>query len=248
MTQLDLTMAICLLGTRILIILTVIRVLLLNNHFKLKELLSMANESAILDNSIRVDLTKTNLFFTADLHLGHGNIIRSCDRPFISENQMDLELMQNYNDTIQPGDVVCIIGDLMFKNSEDPEYYLENLGGQKHLILGNHDYHWIEERHLSYFESVKENALVKIFPDGGSVCKLIFLHHYSCRTWPSKHYGAHHLYGHSHGSLEHRIVPGSFDAGVDNWGYRPFSYEQAVENFNKIDKLHNEISARIYNR
>ena len=35
------------------------------------------------------------VWFTADLHLGHGNIIRYCKRPFLSE--AELEKMEKYH-------------------------------------------------------------------------------------------------------------------------------------------------------
>ena len=35
------------------------------------------------------------VFFTADLHFGHANIIRHCVRPFASVEEMDAALMAN---------------------------------------------------------------------------------------------------------------------------------------------------------
>ena len=29
------------------------------------------------------------LWFTADLHLGHGNIVKYCNRPFLSEAELE---------------------------------------------------------------------------------------------------------------------------------------------------------------
>ena len=31
------------------------------------------------------------VFYTSDLHLGHANVIRHCDRPFSSADEMDRE-------------------------------------------------------------------------------------------------------------------------------------------------------------
>ena len=61
------------------------------------------------------------IFFTADLHFGHTNILKhQPDRPFAQE-----------------GDY--ILGDLTFFKSEDARHLLEKLPGQKFLIQGNHD-------------------------------------------------------------------------------------------------------------
>ena len=34
------------------------------------------------------------VFYTSDLHLGHANVIRHCDRPFSSADEMDAVLIQ----------------------------------------------------------------------------------------------------------------------------------------------------------
>ena len=54
------------------------------------------------------------LYFTADLHLGHANIIRHCGRPFASVEDMDRCLIDNWNRRVRPEDTVYILGDLMF--------------------------------------------------------------------------------------------------------------------------------------
>jgi calcineurin-like phosphoesterase family protein len=40
-----------------------------------------------------------NLFFTADCHWGHGNIIRYCNRPFRDEDKISQQM--SYNKTSQ---------------------------------------------------------------------------------------------------------------------------------------------------
>ena len=33
------------------------------------------------------------IYYTSDLHLGHANVIRHCDRPFADANEMDAALI-----------------------------------------------------------------------------------------------------------------------------------------------------------
>ena len=46
------------------------------------------------------------LFFTADTHFGHANIIRYCGRPFADAAAMDGALIAIWNAAVAPGDTV----------------------------------------------------------------------------------------------------------------------------------------------
>ena len=73
------------------------------------------------------------VFFTADLHFGHANIIRHCARPFASVEEMDAALLANWRRRVRADDTVYIVGDLMFY-CKDPESYLRRLSGKKHGV------------------------------------------------------------------------------------------------------------------
>jgi len=80
------------------------------------------------------------IFFTADLHLKHENIIRLCDRPFGSIDEHDEVLLQNWNAVVSRRDEVYVLGDFEYHdNAEETSKVLRRLNGKKHLILGNPD-------------------------------------------------------------------------------------------------------------
>jgi len=56
------------------------------------------------------------IYFTADHHFGHANIIRHCSRPFSSVAEMDASLLENWNSCVGQNDTVYILGDLFFRN------------------------------------------------------------------------------------------------------------------------------------
>ena len=119
------------------------------------------------------------VFFTSDLHLGHRNIIRLCNRPFSSIDEMDECLIEKWNKKVTNADTVYILGDLMFRNEKPPEEYLRQLRGKKHLIIGNHDREWIKKYDLSsWFESTN-NLLYTT--DGKHQLTLC---HYPMMSWP----------------------------------------------------------------
>ena len=82
------------------------------------------------------------IYFTADTHFGHYNVIRFCDRPFASAEEMDEAMIQNWNDRVTGNDTVYILGDMFFR-STNAEGILKRLKGKKRLIVGNHDGSWM---------------------------------------------------------------------------------------------------------
>ena len=62
-------------------------------------------------------------YFIADLHFGHKNIIKLCDRPFSSIEEMDEEFISTWNAKVKKkADTVYIVGDLVWEKAEPLEY------------------------------------------------------------------------------------------------------------------------------
>lgn len=86
------------------------------------------------------------IFFTADHHFGHTNILKYEDANrrnahggrFSSIEKMDEYLIAQWNTTIAPGDLVYCLGDFSYKQST-MEAIVPRLNGEKILIVGNHD-------------------------------------------------------------------------------------------------------------
>ena len=80
------------------------------------------------------------VYIWSDLHLGHTNIIRYCNRPFADVEEMNKVLLRNWRETIKGDDTIINLGDFCFRwTSERIQNTLANLPGHKILILGNHD-------------------------------------------------------------------------------------------------------------
>ena len=163
-----------------------------------------------------------SIFFTADTHFGHTNIIKYCNRPYSSTEENDNQLIKNYNEVVGPKDIVYFLGDFCFKKSHDFDYYFNQLNGQIHFIEGNHDRD--AQKNRNRFASYSKYREIKV--DGIT----IVLCHYAFRVWNKSHHGSWHLYGHSHGSLPDDPHARSIDVGVDCHNYRPIE-------FNEIKKI-----------
>jgi calcineurin-like phosphoesterase family protein len=129
------------------------------------------------------------------LHLGHKNILRFDQRPFFTVEEMDAEIIKNWNRAVTPADEVYILGDMFWKNEGAAEV-LRSLHGRKYLVLGNHDR--INSDMQREFVWIKEIETIK---DGD---KHVVLCHYPIAHWKNQRNGYIHLYGHIHQSRDSR--------------------------------------------
>jgi len=158
-----------------------------------------------------------NIWFTADQHLGHQNIIRHCNRPFQTIQEMDDTLIANWNSRVARGDLVYHVGDIIFRSANHPIQYLRRLNGKIHLFRGNHDRGMLKQC-SQHFVAIDDLKTIKV--DG----EKIVLCHYAMRVWDSSHRGALHLFGHSHGRLPPYGL--SFDVGVDSHDFHVWSWDE----------------------
>lgn len=168
-------------------------------------------------------------YYTSDLHLGHANIIRLCNRPFIDIEEMNASLIENWNSRVHHDDHIFVVGDFSFRSARHVDLYLDQLKGRKHLIVGNHDKKWMKRVELSkYFESVD---MMLEMTDGNQ--KLV-LCHYPMMSWPGK--DAYHLYGHIHGNKPDsywpllKIYQRALNVCVEVNDYQPVTLDELVVN------------------
>ena len=138
------------------------------------------------------------IYYIADMHFGHTNVIRFDNRPFADTEQMDEVLIQNWNERVTADDTVYVLGDAFWKNEENSIRIMQQLNGHKHLIQGNHDR--VKGKLRPYWESIKQYAEVN------DEHRLVILSHYPILFYKNQHYGAVMLYGHVHNTREWSLV------------------------------------------
>ena len=149
-------------------------------------------------------------WFTADEHYGHYNIIKYCERPFKTVEEMDETLIANHNEVVQKTDIVIHVGDFTLVKKDRASEYIQRLTGNHIFLLGSHD-RWLNNNARQIWEKRIEGQVIV-------AC------HYAMRRWPRSHYGSWQVYGHSHGGLP--PVGKQYDVGVDNNNFYPVSFYQ----------------------
>lgn len=155
------------------------------------------------------------IYFTADTHFWHTNIIQYCNRPFSCVEVMNDWMISCWNAVVHADDLVYHLGDVAFGGVEKQIDVLDQLAGNKIFILGNHDQRRILK---AYGETYRK---LRIQEKGFD----IFLRHEPLSISKSIEYDLH-LCGHVH---EMKRFNNIVNVGVDQWGFRPITLEEIVD-------------------
>ena len=139
-------------------------------------------------------------------------------------------LIDLWNSTVNPGDIVYHLGDFCFNSRyEVIRNIVRKLNGQKHFIIGNHDK---EEN----FKKLKAEGLLHWYGHYKEI-KIkdtkVVLSHFPFASWHRQHYGSWHLHGHCHASYQGEGK--SLDTGLDMayklYNQHRFFSEEMIEEF-----------------
>lgn len=182
---------------------------------------------------IKDKFNKDKLWFIADTHFCHDNIIKYCSRPFKDVQEMNEKLIQNWNKLVQKDDDIIVAGDFIHSgNLEVLKNLISRLNGRIWWVYGNHDYQNRLDRPVvkDMVHHTSDALDFEVVDDELEDGRLRFhITHYPCECWTR---GAVHLFGHVHSgplSTANETVifkPMRYDIGVDNNNFEPISYEQ----------------------
>ncbi len=181
------------------------------------------------------------IWFTADTHFGHANIIPAADRPFSSIDRMNSQLIANINDRVSTTDTLYVLGDFSYRITVEQAYALRRRINCRKVILvrGNHDKGWGEPGHPPAFSEVLDYAELKPgMCHGQRMCML----HYPMLSWNGKWRLAIHLHGHIHAKPEYNQRNRDagilrYDVGVDANNYCPVSRDDILAFFKGVDPV-----------
>lgn len=191
-----------------------------------------------------------NVWFTADLHFCHKNILKHQKKRIEAMNlESDEDIIGHdkfirnmWLSKVKRGDHVFVLGDLIMSNRDTAVRILHSLkqnGCHIHLIVGNHDK--ATQNLTNMFNSIDLIKVVdfkkSVFPflDEDFTCVLC---HYPMKSWPRKCHGAVNLFGHIHDNspwVDTETDDLCLNVGIDTpfANYQLISLEQVYEWYKK---------------
>lgn len=165
----------------------------------------------------------TELFFTADWHLFHNNIIKYCNRPIKNIMQMQQHMIYEHNQVVKPESTVWHLGDVTLLSAEfvgRTRKWVNKFNGTKHLVLGNHDIWGATKYERAGFSTI--HTAMWFERDG---IKFYLAHDPAIYTVIQNDPNTVLLCGHVHQLFQH-LLPDKrvINVGVDAWNFKPVSY------------------------
>lgn len=151
------------------------------------------------------------VFCIADTHFGHANIIRYCNRPFSSVEQMDQVMIKNWNETVSTKDIVLHLGDVGLCERGRLKEIIKQLNGKKILVMGNHDTYTKKFYEEAGFQEVSKFPIL--------YDNFYLLSHAPLQLSETTPY--YNCYGHVHNDAKYIDTPTSKCFCVERTGYRP---------------------------
>lgn len=165
----------------------------------------------------------SNTFLISDTHFGHANSLNFMRddgvtkmRHFISVEEMDETIINNWNNVVRPADRIYHLGDVVIARKN--LCILDRLNGRKVLIKGNHDIFKLKD-YLPYFDDIRGSHKLDKF-----ILSHIPIHPNHMARW-----AAGNIHGHLHDNL---VMLGDapdtryINVCVENIGYTPIAFEE----------------------
>ena len=184
-------------------------------------------------------------YFTSDIHFGDERIMKLCDRPFSTTQEMDEYIVSKWNDKVSPSDIVWILGDSVSLEHFNKDI-LNRLNGKINLLVGNHDI----SAHGQIMDNTKVNVFVEsflyfdntIFPHMKISGHNVVMCHYPIMEWNGIEQGWIHLYGHIHNKnlplvKEYYKDKLAFNVCMDVNDFEPKTLDELIEKEGKKDLI-----------
>lgn len=172
-------------------------------------------------------------YFSSDFHFGHKNIIKYCNRPFKTLEQMDNTIINNINSRIKPEDHLFFLGDFCFRSGSgrgegEPnkaKYYQDRINCKNiTYVAGNHDRNNSLKTCIEDITIKMSHYRIKLIHNPGQLntkiidCDLVFA-------------------GHVHQNWKFKRIKTQFNlidvcnVGVDVWNFYPVTFNEIIRKY-----------------
>ena len=173
------------------------------------------------------------IYLSSDLHFNHDRAFIYQPRGFNSIEEMNEQIIQNFNEIITDEDELYLLGDIMLGGADSLEaglILLNRLHGQIHIVRGNHD---TDKKWFAYAEACPRVVEVE---------NAIYLKHNGYHFYLS-HYPTYtanlekeslkqcliNLYGHTHQKDNFfQDIPWAYHIGVDSHHCKPVNIDDII--------------------
>lgn len=148
---------------------------------------------------IKVDLDPEFIYFTADLHYQHKNILTLDGRDqYKSLSEMEDDIREKLQETLTPEFLLIDLGDMFFGTRDNKfNALMSSIPCPIYKILGNHDKEDYFLSRGSEFLGIYDSFIMEL-KDGTRIT----LTHYPILDFPYMYSGGLELFGHTHGHLD----------------------------------------------
>jgi len=172
-----------------------------------------------------------NIFITSDTHFCHDKEFLFGGRGFSSPEEMNEQIIKNWNELISPNDIVYHLGDVMLSNTEGGLECLKRLNGKIYLAIGNHD----TNDRIKRYKECKNIEDIQFAYRLKFNKKNLFLSHYPTLTDNHEEKPIElkviNLHGHTHEKSKFSSSPLCYHVGLDAHKLKPIYLEYAVDDF-----------------
>lgn len=167
-------------------------------------------------------------YITSDLHFGHTNILKYCSntRPFSSIEEMNQNIIDNWNNKVSDQDVVYLLGDVSFDKPSKTINILNSLNGRIRLVVGNHD----GDKYLKEKEFCDRFEWIKIYNEEKIFGQHIVMMHFPILEWNKKYHNSIMLHGHCHSKNKPILECLRYDVGIDGSSdFAPYNFSKLID-------------------
>lgn len=164
------------------------------------------------------------------IFVSHSNIIKYCDRPFNSTEEMNEKLIENWNKVVGKQDRVFMMGDFALCGKEKIIEIGKRLKGKKILILGNHEGASLKTYYEAGFEMISKYPIL--------FNEFFILSHEPQYIQENGVYA--NIFAHVHTNPMYKSVSSrSFCVSAERINYTPISFEiikKQMEDYKDVEK------------